>query len=84
MSLPKRETEISSTYDVVFWSGRGGRALGGLIFALWRLDSGNPDGGRIEGGGISKIAAAIIANKIGEDWEPWGRTSEFRDPLFYH
>jgi hypothetical protein len=32
--------------------------------------------GRIEGGGISRIAAAIIANKIGEDGEPWGRTSE--------
>jgi hypothetical protein len=42
MSLPKRETEMSSTYDVVFLSGRGGRALGGLILAQWRLDSGNP------------------------------------------
>jgi hypothetical protein len=55
---------------------KGDSALGGLIFALWRLDSGNPGGGHIEGGGISRIAAAIIAKKkLGKIREPWGRTS---------
>jgi hypothetical protein len=30
----------------------------------------------IFGGGISIIAAAIIAKRIGDEGNPWGRTSE--------